>query len=127
MISEYRSTQLPRTAALPDVSYQRLAGSRVTSHEVSPLITYALRGLRNCWMPELGRWSHIYHLDGRSQPNQSVPESDVFYTLNVLLGFSRLRHVGSSHGFDLPEIFRTNVALVPTLSSPKYAYGMALW
>jgi hypothetical protein len=78
-------------------------------------------------MPELGRWSHIYHLDGRSLANQSVPESDVFYTLNVLLGFSRIGHLTSSHGFDLPEIFRTSVALVPKLNSPKYAYGMALW
>jgi hypothetical protein len=78
-------------------------------------------------MPERGRWSHIYHLDGRSQPNQSVPESDVFYTLNVLLGFSRNAHLASSHGFDLREIFRMNVALVSKLNSPKYAYGMALW
>src|SRR6266404_7033668 len=38
----------------------------------SPLVDYALNGLQRCWMPEYGRWSHIYHLDGRSQPNVSA-------------------------------------------------------
>src|SRR5712692_2270587 len=127
MISEGCSIQLPRTATLSDMSRQRFARSSSTSREVSPLIHYTLRGLQNCWMPDLGRWSHIYHLDGRDQPNQSVPESDVFYTLNVLLGFSRNGQGASSDGLDLREIFRTNVALVPKLNSPKYAYGMALW
>ena len=93
----------------------------------SPLISYAIRGLRSCWMPEHGRWSHIYHLDGRAQPNESLPESDVFYTLNVLLGFARMAHLSVSHDFNLPEIFRKNVILMTELNSPKYAYGMALW
>jgi hypothetical protein len=93
----------------------------------SPLISYVLRGLRNCWMPEYGRWSHIYHLDGRDQPNQSLPESDVFYSLNVLLGLSRIAHLDVDHGYDLPKIFQANVSLVPKLNSPKYAYGIALW
>lgn len=127
MISQERSIQLARSTTLSDLSRPRPVRSSSTSREVTPLITYVLRGLRHCWMPELGRWSHIYHLDGRSEPNQSIPESDVFYTLNVLLGFSRIIDLASSHEFDLPEIFRTNVALVPKLSSPKYAYGMALW
>ena len=61
----------------------------------SPLVNYALNGLQRCWLPEHGRWSHIYHLDGRDQPNESLAHSDVFYTLNVLLGFSRL-NAGSS-------------------------------
>lgn len=78
-------------------------------------------------MPEHGRWSHIYHLDGREQPNQSLPESDVFYSLNVLLGFSRILQLSPNHGFDLARILRKNVSLVPKLKSPKYAYGMALW
>jgi hypothetical protein len=127
MISQERSIQLPRSATVSDLSRQRFARAASPSREVSPLIAYVLRGLRHCWMPELGRWSHIYHLDGRSEPNQSLPESDVFYTLNVLLGFSRIGRLASSHAFNLPEIFRTNVALVPKLNSPKYAYGMALW
>jgi len=101
--------------------------STVTVGAPSPLVNYALRGLRSCWMPEHGRWSHIYHLDGRAEPNESIPESDVFYTLNVLLGFSKIAHLAPDHGFDLAEIYRRNVALVPKLRSPKYAYGTALW
>jgi len=127
MISENCKIPLPPTVTLSNISRQRLTRSSAPSREVSPLITYALRGLRRCWMTELGRWSHIYHLDGRSQPNQSIPASDVFYTLNVLLGLSRIGHLATGHEFDLPETFRTNVALVPKLNSPKYVYGMALW
>ncbi len=93
---------------------------------VSPLIAYALRGLDKCWLPKLGRWSHIYHLDGRVPANESVPESDVFYTLNVLLGLSRLSP-DATGDLDVAEIFRANVRLVPALPSPRYAYGMALW
>jgi hypothetical protein len=93
----------------------------------SPLTEFVLRGLDSCWMPQKGCWSHIYHLDGRAQPNQSIPESDVFYTLNVLLGLSRIRHLGPIHDYDLHRTFLENVVKVPKLASPKYAYGMALW
>jgi hypothetical protein len=91
----------------------------------SPLIDYALSGLRRCWMPQHGRWSHIYHLDGRAQPNESVPQSDVFYTLNVLLGLSRLKVMPDS--FDAAETFARNVSQLTMLPVAKYAYGMALW
>src|SRR5579864_3504538 len=74
----------------------------------SLLVNYALRGLEKCWLPHDGRWSHIYHLDGRASPNESQPRSDVFYTLNVLLGMSRV--VERPADRDLPEIFRRNVA-----------------
>ena len=56
----------------------------------SSLVNYALQGLERCWLPHSGCWSAIYHLDGRDKPNESVPSSDVFYTLNVLLGFARV-------------------------------------
>ena len=62
----------------------------VSASKNSPLVDYALRGLEQCWLPEYGRWSHIYHLDNWSQPNESVPHSDIFYTLNVLLGLARV-------------------------------------
>jgi hypothetical protein len=101
----------------------RLAGASRSQH--SPLITYALKGLQQCWMPDHGRWSHIYHLDGRSQPNQSVPHSDVFYSLNVLLGMSRLKIKPTD--IDYAEIFERNAVLLPQLPVAKYAYGMALW
>lgn len=91
----------------------------------SPLVDYALKGLECCWLPEERRWSHVYHLDGRASPNRSVPHSDVFYTLNVLLGMSRVANLPAD--IDLPEIFHRNVARLTTLPVRKYAFGMALW
>jgi hypothetical protein len=91
----------------------------------SPLVNYALSGLQRCWMRERCRWSHIYHLDGRSQPNESRPHSDVFYTLNVLLGLSRVKYVPGA--IDRSAIFERNVHLLPKLPVANYAYGMALW
>ena len=69
-------------------------------HSNAPLIDFALKGLEKCWMPSEGRWSHIYHLDGRDQPNEFVPESDVFYTLNVLLGMTQVDQVPASHRYE---------------------------
>lgn len=91
----------------------------------SPLVDFALRGLEKCWMLEHGRWSHIYHLDGRSQPNESVPHSDVFYTLNVLLGLSRLKEIPAT--IDVPEVFQRNASQLTKLPVATYAHGMALW
>jgi hypothetical protein len=91
----------------------------------SPLVNYALGGLRRCWLPEHGRWSHIYHLDGRDLSNESLPPSDVFYTLNVLLGMSRLNEIPDD--VDVPEIFRRNVRQLTRMPVAKYAFGMALW
>ena len=54
----------------------KFAGNPVID-EVSPLNSYALAGLRRCWMPDRGTWSHKYHLDGRAHPNETVPHSDV--------------------------------------------------
>jgi len=91
----------------------------------SPLVDYALKGLDHCWLPELGRWSHIYHLDKRKQPNESVPPSDVFYTLNVLLGMARVPRV--PRNVDLSETFRKNSRHLLTMPVSKYALGVALW
>jgi hypothetical protein len=91
----------------------------------SPLIDYALAGLNRCWLPEYGRWSHIYHLDGRTTANESLPHSDVFYTLNVLLGCSRVQQIPS--WIDVPETFQRNVSQLTTLPVRKYAFGVALW
>jgi len=105
----------------------RIDNENTTRDGISPLIAYALRGLRSCWMPHAGRWSHIYYLNGRSEPNESLPAFDVYYTLNVLLGLSQISNIPANHGFDLPEIFNSNVPLVSKLQCPSYAYGMALW
>jgi hypothetical protein len=90
-----------------------------------PLIDYALSGLRRCWLPSHGRWSHIYHLDGRDSPNESVPHSDVFYTLNILLGMSRLDAIPED--IDVPAIFKQNALQLTKMPVAKYAFGMALW
>ena len=47
---------------------------QISTYENSPLVEYALKGLELCWLPEHGRWSHIYHLDNRDRPNEFVPE-----------------------------------------------------
>ena len=91
----------------------------------SPLIDFALEGLRRCWLPEQGRWSHIYHLDGRSNPNEFVPHSDVFYTINTLVGLSRVPEV--PRWINVREIFNRNMPLLKELPVRKYALGTALW
>lgn len=91
----------------------------------SPLVNFALNGLQNCWLPDHGRWSHIYHLDGRVPANQSLARSDVFYTLNVLLGLSRLNQ--RSHNIDISGIFERTALEILDLPVAKYAFGMALW
>jgi hypothetical protein len=93
----------------------------------SALVSYALRGLSRCWMPQVGRYSHIYRLDAPQPTNQSVPHSDAFYTLNVLLGVSRLPHgIRAS----LPDLESTYAGCCGEVRNPlfrAYACGMALW
>lgn len=91
----------------------------------SPLVSYALGGLQRSWMPEHQRWSHAYHLDGRPTPHQSLPQSDVLHSLNVLLGMSRIRAVPSD--IDLEDVFFTNADQLTRLPMPKYAFGLAMW
>ena len=91
----------------------------------SPLVNYALQGLQKCWLPEHGRWSHVYHLDGRDQPNESLAQSDVYYTLNVLLGLARVPQVPNNVA--MAATFERNVGQLLTLPVAKYAFGMALW
>ena len=94
----------------------------------SALVSYALRGLRRCWMPEGGRYSHIFRLDAPPETvNEAVPESDAFYTLNVLLGMSRL---ADDQTGDLPDFRQTYDGCVREAANPRfraYACGMALW
>src|SRR5690242_18247716 len=84
----------------------------------SPLVDYALKGLERCWLPQFGRWSHIYHLDDRAHPNESLPPSDVFYTLNVLLGLTRVPHLPDT--IRLAETFERNVSHLTTMPVSKY-------
>ncbi|HEX3350989.1 MAG TPA: hypothetical protein VHS58_23085 [Acetobacteraceae bacterium] len=93
----------------------------------SPLVAYGLAGLRHCWMPERGTWSHKFHLDGRKTPNESVPHSDLYYSLNVLLGFARVRGAVSGEPYDIPVLFRTLCEAASGGDVRKGACGMALW
>jgi hypothetical protein len=95
--------------------------------EAAPLVRYGLAGLRRCWMPEHGRWSHKYHLDGRTPPNESVPHSDLYYSINVLLGLAPVRRALAGEPYDLPVLFKTICSELPKHPVRNGAWGMALW
>ena len=99
----------------------------MSASTASPLTAYALGGLHRCWMPDHGMWSHKYHLDGRSAVNESLPHSDVYYSLNVLLGFSTVRTALGSTPYDVPVLFRALCDILPTRPVRNGAWGMALW
>lgn len=96
-------------------------------NSISPLTRYGIAGLRRCWMPEHARWSHKYHLDGRPSPNESMPHSDVYYSLNVLLGFAPVREAVASEPYDVPALFKSLCDTLPKLQMRNGAWGMALW
>jgi hypothetical protein len=93
----------------------------------SPLVNYVMRGLRNCHLPDQNCWSYIYHLDGRAQPNQSLPGWDAFYSLNVVLGMATMEGQAVQKEYDLPDVLQHNAARLFQVPSPAYAKGMALW
>lgn len=93
---------------------------------ISPLVSYALAGLRRCWMPEWGRYSHCYRFD-REPANLSVPASDIFYTLNVLLGMSRLPKDVAREAADVADLYDRSCRAAAALTLRPYGYGMALW
>ncbi len=93
----------------------------------SSIIRYATLGLRRCYMPRAGLWSHKYHLDGRPQPNESVPHSDGYYSLNVLLGFARNPEIVAGEPYDLESIFRAATRSLLSHRARNYAFGMVLW
>ncbi len=96
-------------------------------NSISPLTRYGIAGLRRCWMPEHARWSHKYHLDGRPSPNESIPHSDLYYSLNVLLGFAPVRRALASEPYDIPLLFNDLCDALPKHAVRNGAWGMALW
>jgi hypothetical protein len=96
-------------------------------NSISPLTRYGIAGLRRCWMPEHGRWSHKYHLDGRPSPNESIPHSDLYYSLNVLLGFAPVRQALANEPYDVPVLFNAICGELPNHTVRNGAWGMALW
>ncbi len=93
----------------------------------TPLIAFARRGLEHCWLPQSGRWSHRYHLDGRGRPNESVPHSDIYYSLNCVLGLARAGGAAPGGGMTAAALFDSLTAEMPALPMRHYAHGMALW
>jgi hypothetical protein len=98
-----------------------------SNRRTSVLTSYALQGLQRCWMPDFGRYSHRYRFNVPGPTNESIPESDAFYTLNVLLGFSQLP--GSADEY-VPNVKAVYDGCCRTLCLGKariYMFGMALW
>ena len=103
------------------------AGGTTANMPRSPLVSYAIEGLRRCWMAPLGRYSYRFRFDVPELCNESLPESDAFYTLNVLLGLSQL---GEPAGWEYLNLKTTYDGCCGELRSPTsrvYALGMALW
>ncbi len=80
-------------------------------------------------MPEKGLWSHQYLLDerGSENPNVSLPPSDVFYSLNVLLGFSHIAGSETIYGRSRRDLYVSACAQLPVVNARIYAWGTALW
>jgi hypothetical protein len=91
------------------------------------LVSYAIDGLRRCWMPSLGRYSYRFRFDVLEPCNESRPESDAFYTLNVLLGLSRLAEPAGWEYLDLKATFDGCCEELRSPASRIYGLGMALW
>jgi len=95
--------------------------------QYAPLIEFTLRGLSNCWMPEKKLFSFRYKTDDPGDPNHSEPTFDPFYTLNVLLGFSKLDGLDEFQGVPIASIFETACHELLKAPDKTYAFGMALW
>jgi hypothetical protein len=80
-------------------------------------------------MPETERYSHRFRFDAEGGINESIPESDAFYTLNCLLGLSSLADEGFG-GHPPGHIRDVFIGCCREVSNPKvriYMFGMALW
>lgn len=94
---------------------------------INALTRYALSGLERCWMPGPALWSHKYHLDGRIPPNESVLHSDLYYSLNVLLGMAKVQELVPDLPYDMPGLFVSICEDLPRHPVRNGAWGMALW
>jgi hypothetical protein len=101
--------------------------STLTEAPRVPLVSYAIEGLRRCWMPALGRYSYRFRFDVPEPCNESLPESEAFYTLNVLLGLSRLEGPGGWEYIDLKTTYFRCCDELRSPTSRIYRLGMALW
>lgn len=93
----------------------------------SPLVTYALKGLERCWMPQRRRFSFSYRFTPSGGANLSRRQGDTYYTLNVLLGLSRIYVNSGSAGPPIGLVYRDCCHELTREDFVPYAYGMALW
>ncbi len=97
----------------------------------SPLVSYALKGLRGLWLPTQDRYSHSHLLDAVPGQSSPLPERNAFYTLNVLLGLSRVGPPDRPNDVDVAKVYldccRELGSELESNKFPPYAYGMALW
>jgi hypothetical protein len=104
------------------------SAARDTTTPESRLISYASAGLRRCWIPDLGRYSFRYRFDvSQRQANESVAEGEAFYTLNVLLGLSRLPTAHRFEYLDSKDVYNGCCAALGSPGTRPYSLGMALW
>jgi hypothetical protein len=109
-------------------AFSILGGAKVSRRaETTPLVDYALRGLQRCWLSETRRYSHRFRFDVEPQ-NESVPASDLLYTLNVMLGLSRLSRETTArvHG-DVAATYARCCDAVTETDRPVRARGLAVW
>lgn len=97
------------------------------SYSVSPLVDYTIRGLDRLFISDVGLWSYSYRFDRPENPLVSIPEKDVFYSLNVLLGFSKVLEPRSTTNKDLPGICANACQELRIGKHRPYIWGMALW
>jgi hypothetical protein len=79
-----------------------------------------MQGLRRCGMPDVGRYSHRFRFDVSERPNESIPESDAFYRLNMLLGLSPLP---AAAGLEYLDVKSTYYRCCDQLRSPGVRVG----
>jgi hypothetical protein len=78
-------------------------------------------------MPDVGRYSHRFRLSGSEPSNESIPESDAYYTLNVLLGFSQLLGASRYEYVNFRDTYESCCDELCRHNSRPYRLGMALW
>jgi hypothetical protein len=109
----------------------RQVASDAPVEPASPLVSYALRGLRGLWLPAQQRYAHSHPLDLAPGQGVPLPVPNVFYTLNVLLGLSRVRPADRPSDVDIERVYLSccgELAMArETDRFRPYAYGMALW
>ncbi len=102
-------------------------GRMIEQEPLSPLVAYALAGLKHLWMPDRGRYAARILFEGDAARLADEPIFGAYYTLNVLLGFS---HVGLDHFGERAEVERCYRACCAALLEGRphvFMLGMALW